>query len=119
MQITRYLSNEMILREIGSRLKDQRIARFVTQEELSQRSGLSPATIMRIESGKGCSLNALISVCQVLGLTENLDHLIPEYQERPTDILDQKPKRQRASKPKQKQSSWTWEEDKAWRSQQK
>lgn len=113
MQITRYLSNEMILREIGSRIRDQRIARFITQEELSQKSGVSLSTIIRIESGKGCSLGALLSVCQVLGLTENFDLLIPEYQERPTDILDQNPKRQRASKQKQKQSSWTWGEDKA------
>lgn len=112
MRITRYLSNEMILRELGSRIRDQRIARSVTQEDLSEKAGVSLSTIVRMENGKGCSLGAFLSVCRILGMTENLDLLIPEYQERPTEILDRKKKRQRASKSKASRETWVWGEDK-------
>ncbi|WP_409073083.1 helix-turn-helix domain-containing protein [Micromonospora chalcea] len=38
-------------RQLASRLRAMRLARFLTQDDLSERSGLGRATIARIEAG--------------------------------------------------------------------
>ena len=63
---------------IGSALKRHRIAQNITQLELAARSGVSPATLKRIENaGKG-SLEDVMLLAWVLGLEAAFTGFIPD-----------------------------------------
>ena len=59
---------------IGARLRDVRVQRMLTQEELSQQTGLSAAHISSIERGKGMSLDSVIALSDALNVS--LDYVI-------------------------------------------
>lgn len=107
MRIQGEENNEWILIELGKRIKDIRISRSITQEELAHNAGLSFSTVVRVENGEGSNIENLMKILRVLNLVQNFDLLVPEQQPRPEDILKNKPKRQRASKPK-KDAEWKW-----------
>lgn len=55
---------------IGKRLRDARVAKGMTQEELAERAGLSPNHISVIERGiKSPQLDSFVSVCNALGVS--------------------------------------------------
>ena len=63
---------------IGSALKRHRIAQNITQLELAMRSGVSSATLKRIENaGKG-SLEDVMLLAWVLGLEQAFTGFIPD-----------------------------------------
>ena len=63
---------------IGAGLKRHRIAQNITQMELATRSGVSPATLKRIENaGKG-SLEDVMLLAWALGLEETFTGFIPD-----------------------------------------
>lgn len=57
-----FSSDSEILSELGTRFKNSRIEANLTQEELSELSGVSRTTIARLEGGKNISLTAFISL---------------------------------------------------------
>ena len=70
-------------RLIGKRICQARIAKHLTQEELSYLSGLSVSAISRIETGRNStSLKTLNHLCDVLDVTLNylLYDLLSEQQ---------------------------------------
>lgn len=107
MRIQGEENNEWILIELGKRIKDIRISRSITQEELAHNAGLSFSTVVRLENGEGSNIENMMKILRVLNLIQNFDLLVPEQQQRPEDILKNKPKRRRASKPK-KDAEWKW-----------
>ena len=64
-----------ILRALGVRLREQRLAQSLSQCELAQMAGLSLGALRKLESSGQCSLETLIRVAQALGLQEALDDL--------------------------------------------
>lgn len=61
--------------EVGSRIRDRRVAMGLSQEALAEQADLSPPYISHIERGvKGPSLSALIRLATVLDVT--LDYLL-------------------------------------------
>jgi len=89
-----------VIHDLGVRLAQKRIARGMTQEELALRAGVSKRTVERMEKGVSDSrLSALVSVCQVLGLTEGFGRLVPEVDLGPLALAEGKrlPKRVRKS----------------------
>ncbi len=113
MKITGNESEQVILKELGTRIKQYRISRNITQAELAEKCGISSSTEVRIENGIDSKISNYIKILNVLGLLQNVDVLIPEMQEDFKAIYENKSKRQRvkASKTNQK-SDWVWEEDK-------
>ena len=79
------MSNPAVLMKIGQRIKETRIRRRITQEELATASGVSPLTA-NIEKGKSVSLLLFISVLRSLGLLENLEQLVPETRVSPIEL---------------------------------
>lgn len=79
------MDNEEIIREICSRLKKLRRNCCLSQEELSDISGVSIATIKRIEtqSGQDISISNLIKLLKSMTRMEGLVHLIPDVPESP------------------------------------
>lgn len=107
MRITGDENNKAILKELGCRIKDVRIARSTTQQELSQKAGVSFSTVVRVENGEGVNMENYMKILRVLDLLSNFDLLIPEQQPSLAELFKGKPKRQRASKQK-KEREWKW-----------
>jgi transcriptional regulator with XRE-family HTH domain len=102
-RMSKYLSSNSALTEIGSRLKAYRIDYQLTQKELSDKSGVAVRSISRMESGEDIQFGNLIKVLIALDLDENLDMLVPNPSIRPSYYLKNKmvtSKRERVGKKK-------------------
>lgn len=71
-------TNDAIMRQIGSKLKELRIERNMKQTELADASGVSVFTISSVENGKATSL---LIIVQLLRALEHLDYLERFFQE--------------------------------------
>ncbi|MCD8048778.1 MAG: helix-turn-helix domain-containing protein [Clostridia bacterium] len=112
MKITGNESEITLLKEIGARIKQHRIALNITQAELAEKCGLSSSTVVRIESGVDAKFSNYIKILRNLGLAQNMDMLIPEKKPSFKELYEQKPQRQRVSaKSADKKSEWVWGED--------
>ena len=57
---------------LGTRIKEQRQRRMLTQQQLAEKVNLTPGFISRIENGKKKpSLEVLLSICEALNITLN------------------------------------------------
>lgn len=61
--------------EIGRRLKRQRLAQGLTQEQLAARASVSRGTVRNLESKGQASLESLIRIVMALGLVDELARL--------------------------------------------
>jgi len=106
MKLTGYEANAVVLKEIGTRIKNTRIDSNITQARMADITGLSVKTISNIENGHDTNLSAFISCLRVLGLLGNIELLLPEYVPNAEDLLNDR-KRKRASTKKMK-NDWKW-----------
>jgi putative transcriptional regulator len=92
------MSDKAIIRDIGKRLKQIRLNKNITQQELSKKSGVHRTTISKIETGQQISLLTLIQVLRGLGELQRLENIIPEEIVSPMQLARlQGKKRKRAS----------------------
>ena len=113
MKITGNENEMVIIKELGVRVKQYRISLKLTQAELAEKCGISPSTVVRAENGDDAKLSNYIKILTGLGLSQNVDILIPEPQQDFKAIFEQKPPRQRVkSNSNSKKSDWVWGEDK-------
>ena len=104
-------SDKTILKELGNRLRQLRLQKNITQEDLAERALLSVGTIKSLEAGKG-RLSSLIAVLRELGALDQLDQFIPPVTIRPLQIADTRTK----SLDKRKRASGAGRKgDKTWR----
>ena len=88
MRITKQLSDEAILRELGNRLAAARLARNLTQAALAQEAGVSKRTVERLESGEVATrLSGLVRICRALNLADRLDVLVPSPLDSPVEQM--------------------------------
>ena len=113
MRITGYESELSILKELGERIKQNRISRNLTQAELAEKCGISMSTQIRIENGDDSKISNIIKIMIALDLTDNINLIIPEVEPDYKAIFEEKPARKRVSKKKKASTSeWVWGEDK-------
>ncbi len=62
--------------ELGRRLKELRLRRNLTQDELCSAVSVARATIERLEKGSG-KISTLIAVLRELGHLDNFDYCFP------------------------------------------
>jgi len=110
------MSNEAIRQEIGKRLQRERLNQNITQEQLSNKAGISRRTLVAAEKGEGTSLETLIRILRGLGLLEQLDQFLPRPELSPIQLAKLKGKlRQKASGkiqyPLPRPTTWVWRED--------
>ena len=115
MKIQSNITSEALLKLIGERLARLRLSKNLTQKKLAEQAGLGLRTVQRLELGLAATqLSGFVRVCQVLGLVERLDVLIPEEQASPIAQLKlQSRKRQRSRSRKTASGAtkkWTWGE---------
>jgi len=73
------LLNQEILKDLGQKLKQQRLNQNLSSGELAKKSGVSVRTITGFERGeKNISLINLIEILRALKLIDNLNELLPE-----------------------------------------
>ena len=109
MKLTGNENTKSILKELGNRIKDARIAYPMTREELAEKAGVSLSTVTRVESGANAGAGQVINVLRALNQLHSIDLLIPEYNLTPVDIAMGKTKKKRASTKKtEKNSNWIW-----------
>jgi transcriptional regulator with XRE-family HTH domain len=116
MKIVESNTDEVVLGEIGARLKRLRLERNLTQAELAREAGVSKITVERLEAGQAAKLQTLIRVLRVLGLLEALNPLLPEPMPSPIETVRLRGKtRQRASGARRNPDSsprrggkWSW-----------
>ncbi|GAB1263487.1 helix-turn-helix domain-containing protein [Aurantivibrio infirmus] len=83
------MSDKAIRKQMGERLKRQRLRQNITQQQLADATTLSLNTIKSLESGKG-KLASLIAVLRELGQLEQLNHFIAEPEISPLQLAKQK-----------------------------
>jgi putative transcriptional regulator len=113
MRLERNTSDEAVLAELGSRLARTRLERNLSQQQLAHESGVSKATVERLEAGEPIKSTSLIRVLRSLGMLEALDRLLPEPLPSPVERLRlQGRQRRRASgereAPSEEAGPWRW-----------
>ena len=113
MKITGNENEMVIIKELGARIKQYRISLNLTQTELAEKCGVSNSTIARTENGDDSKLSNYIKILNGLGLSQNMDILIPEPQPDFRAIFEKKAPRQRVrTNSSSRTAGWVWEEDK-------
>jgi transcriptional regulator with XRE-family HTH domain len=99
MRLDELRTDEAVLREIGARLEQLRLARNRSQLQMAQDAGVGRATIQRIERGESVQLTSLVKLLRALGLLGELEAAIPAAVESPIAELERRnrPSRRRAS----------------------
>jgi transcriptional regulator with XRE-family HTH domain len=114
MRLSRELTDEAILRELGGRLAGARLARNLTQAALAEEAGVSKRTVERLESGEvAARLSGLVRVCRALGLVDRLDALVPPAAPSPVEQLKLAGRQRKRAGGRRRQGTrgprkWTW-----------
>lgn len=85
--MSKYLSSQAALAELGSRIKLYRILASLTQDDLAKMSGVSRRSIQYMEKGEDVKFTTVIKVLIALDLDSNLDLLVPDSTRRPSYFL--------------------------------
>jgi transcriptional regulator with XRE-family HTH domain len=112
MKISKILSEEAILAEIGARIGRRRIERDQTQAALAEEAGLAKRTLERIEAGASAQLSNVLRLLRALDLLDHLDTLIPAPTPSPLELAKQQGKQRRRASPtkpaREPAPAWTW-----------
>lgn len=91
MQITREMTDDAVLAELGERLRRVRLQRGqLTQERLAEEAGVSTATVARLEAGQSTQCSSLIRILRQLELLDDMERLVPEPALSPIELLERK-----------------------------
>ncbi|MBR2262822.1 MAG: helix-turn-helix transcriptional regulator [Firmicutes bacterium] len=82
--------NQLLIKELGVRIQNQRTAHHMTQEQLAERAGLHPVYISAVERGVKCpTLTTLERITKALDITfSELFSGIESYEE-PTGSMNE------------------------------
>jgi len=72
------MNNNAVLKEIGVRIRRERLNQNTTQETLARRAGVSRRVVLDLEAGKGCGLGAFIEILRALRKLDQLDVFMPD-----------------------------------------
>jgi transcriptional regulator with XRE-family HTH domain len=115
MKISKTLTDDAVLTELGERVASRRLELQLTQAEVAEQAGVAKRTLERIEAGHSAQVSSLIRILRVLDGLPGLDGLIPKSGPGPMDLLKRKGKvRQRALKRRpsnQPEKPWSWGDD--------
>ncbi|MDR1368797.1 MAG: helix-turn-helix domain-containing protein [Dysgonamonadaceae bacterium] len=104
-------SDDIILQNLGEQLRQIRLNKNSTQNELSEISGISRSAISDLENKGTGSMNTFVRVLRALEKLEILNHFVTEAPVSPVQIAKLRGKiRKRASgtgnKPDNEESEW-------------
>ncbi len=78
-----------VIKTLGRRFKDYRIASDLTQKEVSEKSGVSVVTIRKFENGQlfNMTLGVFFALLNAIDFTEGLDGVLPEIPVSPYELM--------------------------------
>ncbi|MDE5694456.1 MAG: helix-turn-helix domain-containing protein [Alistipes sp.] len=82
------LPDSVILQRIGSKLKDIRLRRNITQSSLAESSGVSLSTLKKIEGGEIGSFDSLLRLLRTLGKLDVFQQLVDEEPLSPAEYYE-------------------------------
>ena len=92
------MSDKAILRELGRRVKQRRLAKNLTQQSLAEMAGVNRMTIVNLEQGKTATILTFVQVLHALDGLDGLENFLPELGPSPLQVAGMKgKKRQKAS----------------------
>ena len=95
------MTDKDILRVLGSRIREYRLQRNLTSEEVAIQAGIQPRTLLSAERGANPRMATVIRILRALDRLDNLDAFLPPPGISPMALLRLKGKRrQRARKPR-------------------
>ncbi len=104
-----------MVRELGYRATQIRLAQNMTQKETAEKAGVSKRTLERFEHGESIQLNSFIRILTILGLLEKLQALIPVQEVSPMDMITSKKQKSRKRAYKRSEATdsyaaepWVW-----------
>lgn len=100
------------IKELGQKIKIYRIMKAMSQQDLTDKSGVSKRSISRLEQGESVQVDNLFKILLALDLGDNIELLVPDQTKRPSYYLEKsedKPKRVR-KKTEKKDFKWGDEE---------
>ena len=71
----RFATSSEIVREVGQRLRTQRLAKGITQAELASRAGVSVGSVKNAEATGKANLATIVCMAQALSLVMELSDL--------------------------------------------
>ena len=77
------MTDKAILKELGSRIRDQRLNFNITQTNLAIQAGVSIKVIQNIEYGKTATITGFLRVMRALKSLGYLDDFLPKVRTRP------------------------------------
>lgn len=81
-------SYQEYISELGKRIKSYRIMKELSQEDLSDKTGISKRSISRLEQGESIQMDNLFKILIALDLGDNIDLLVPDQTRRPSYYLE-------------------------------
>lgn len=103
------LIDQAILDHVGERVRQLRLRKNITQNELAKDSGVGKSTIERFEKGHSIQLTSFIRILRSFGKVDALLELIPDQTASPMEMLmKEQPVKYRASKTKKKKKAQPW-----------
>lgn len=91
-------SDKAVLRDLGQRLRQARLRRNYSQEQLAERAGLNRTTVSEYERGSSTSTLTLVQVLRALEMLDELAAFLPDPGPSPLDLArHQGQQRQRAT----------------------
>lgn len=82
------LSDPVIIKKIGNRMRQTRLKQNITQQSLTEATGVSLSSLKKIEKGEIGSFDSLLRVMRILGLLEVLQPLVDEDQPSPNEYYE-------------------------------
>jgi transcriptional regulator with XRE-family HTH domain len=74
-------------KELGDGIRQLRINRRLTQQQLAAKAGISPLAVAKLERAEGSNVSTLIRVLHALGATDFIASLAPAPQVSPLALL--------------------------------
>lgn len=88
LYINNYSSVDDTLKYIGARIKETRINKMMSQDDLALKTGVSTSSIYRLEQGKSIQMDSFIRILRALNMLGMISAVMPEQRLTPTQIMD-------------------------------
>lgn len=96
------------IKELGQKIKTYRVMKEMSQQDLAEKTGVSKRSISRLEQGESVQVDNLFKILLALGLSDNIDLLVPDQTRRPSYYLENKENKPKRVRKKTEKTGFKW-----------